>query len=64
VAVSINGVEKARVKDDTWKTGDPGIGLFLHADGGRGLGSNTNFGFANFTARGLEKTKQQRDLVR
>ena len=53
ITVSINGVEKARVTDDTYKTGNPGIGLFLHADGGRGVGSNTNFGFASFSAKGL-----------
>jgi len=53
ITVSINGVEKARATDDTYKTGNPGIGLFLQADKGRGIGSNTNFGFASFTARGL-----------
>ena len=53
IRVSINGVEKARVTDDTYQTGNPGIGLFLHANGKRGFGSNTNFGFASFTARGL-----------
>ncbi|MEK7677579.1 MAG: hypothetical protein AAB676_17255 [Verrucomicrobiota bacterium] len=37
ITVSINGVEKARVTDDTYKTGNPGIGLFLHADGGGAL---------------------------
>ncbi len=53
ISVSINGVEKARVTDDTYQTGNPGVGLFLHAEGGRGVGSGTNFGFASFSARGL-----------
>jgi hypothetical protein len=53
ITVSINGVEKAQVKDDTYKTGNPGIGEFLFCDGGRGFGSNTDFGFRNFTARGF-----------
>lgn len=53
ITVYINGVEKARVTDDTHKSGNPGLGLFLQADGSRGIGSNTNFGFASFAARGL-----------
>jgi hypothetical protein len=53
ITVYINDVVKARVTDNTYTTGNPGIGLFLHADGGRGIGSNTNFGFASFSARGL-----------
>ena len=53
ITVFINGVQKAQVTDDTYKTGDPGIGMFLYGDGGRGLGSNTNYGLASFTARGL-----------
>jgi hypothetical protein len=51
ITVSINGVEKAQVKDDTHKTGNPGIGTFLFCDGGRGAGSNRDFGFKSFTAR-------------
>lgn len=53
ITVSINGVEKARVEDDMYATGNPGIGAFLSCDGGRGVGSNTDFGFRNFTARGI-----------
>lgn len=53
ITVYINGVEKARVTDDTFKKGDPGIGEFLACEGGRGLGSNSDFGFSSFTARGL-----------
>jgi hypothetical protein len=53
ITVSINGVEKTQVKDDTFKTGNPGIGAFLSCDEGRGIGSNTDFGFRSFTARGL-----------
>jgi hypothetical protein len=53
ITVYINGVEKAQVKDDTHKTGNPGIGTFLLCDDGRGIGSNTDFGFRSFTARGI-----------
>ncbi len=53
ITVFINGVEKAQVKDDTYKTGNPGIGTFLQCDGGRGVGSNKDFGFRSFTARGI-----------
>ncbi|MGO8679262.1 MAG: hypothetical protein ACLQVX_25760 [Limisphaerales bacterium] len=52
-----NGVEKARVKDDTFKTGNPGIGEFLACEAGRGVGSNSDFGFSAFTARGLGESK-------
>ncbi len=54
ITVSINGVEKARATDDTWTSGDPGIGHFLQCDGGHGIGSNADFGFSSFTARGIE----------
>lgn len=53
ITVYINGVEKARAKDDTHKTGNPGIGEFLRCPDGRGIGSNTDFGFTSFTARGI-----------
>ena len=58
ITVFINGVEKAQVKDDTYKTGNPGIGTFLSCDGGRGVGSNKDFGFRNFTARGIGGNRQ------
>jgi hypothetical protein len=60
ITVYINGVEKARVEDDTHKTGNPGIGAFLSCDDGRGVGSNTDFGFRSFTARGMGGNHQQR----
>ena len=53
ITVYVNGVEKARVKDDTYKTGNPGIGLFLQCNGRHGKGSNADYGFQNFTARGI-----------
>jgi hypothetical protein len=54
ITVWVNGVEKAQVKDDTFKTGNPGIGEFLACGkGGSGFGSNPDFGFTSFTARGL-----------
>lgn len=57
ITVFINGVEKAQVKDDTYQTGNPGIGTFLSCDGGRGVGSNRDFGFRNFTARGIDANR-------
>jgi hypothetical protein len=53
ITVYVNGVEKARVKDDTHKTGNPGIGLFLECPAGRGVGSNADYGFTSFTARAI-----------
>jgi hypothetical protein len=41
---------------DTFKTGNPGIGEFLACETGRGIGSNADFGFASFAARGLGET--------
>jgi hypothetical protein len=57
IKVCINGVEKARATDNTFKTGNPGIGHFLACDAGQGTGSNADFGFSSFTARGLAGTK-------
>jgi hypothetical protein len=56
ITVYINGVTKARATDDTFKTGNPGIGEFLACDSGQGIGSNSDFGFSSFTARGLGET--------
>jgi hypothetical protein len=56
ITVYINGIEKARVKDDTFKTGNPGIGEFLACNNGKGIDSNSDFGFSSFTARGLGGT--------
>lgn len=53
ITVYINGVKKAEAKDDTFKTGNPGVGFYLECNGGKGIGSNSDFGFARFTARGL-----------
>jgi len=58
ITVSINGVVKAQVKDDTYKTGNPGIGTFLLCDNGRGIGTNQDFGFRSFTARGIHADRQ------
>jgi hypothetical protein len=51
ITVSINDIQKARVVDDTFKTGNPGIGVFL--GGAQGIGTNTDFGFSRFSARGI-----------
>jgi len=56
ITVYVNGVEKARVTDDTFKTGNPGIGEFLACETGQGIGSNSDFGFSSYTARGLGGT--------
>ncbi len=53
ITVYVNGVKKAQATDDTFKTGNPGIGLYLECDGGKGIGSNSDFGFSSFTARGI-----------
>jgi hypothetical protein len=53
ITVSINGVEKARVTDDTFKAGNPGIGEYLACESGKGIGSNADFGFSSFAAKGL-----------
>lgn len=51
ITVYINGVKKAEATDNTFKTGNPGIGTYLECDGGQGIDSNSDFGFSNFTAR-------------
>ena len=56
ITVCINGVEKARVTDNTFASGDPGIGEFLACEGARGVGSNPDFGFSSFTARAIGGT--------
>ena len=53
ITVYVNGVRKVQVTDDTYKTGNPGIGMFLYCDGGHGIGSNSDFGFSSFTARAV-----------
>jgi hypothetical protein len=58
ITVFINGTMKAQVRDDTFKTGSPGIGEFLACDGGQGIGSNADFGFSSFTARAIEGVSQ------
>jgi hypothetical protein len=64
IRVYINGVEKARVTDETYKTGNPGIGEFLACDRGQGFGSNSDFGFSSFTARGIGESGQHGSTVR
>ncbi len=63
ITVYINGIQKARAIDDTFKTGSPGIGEFLACESGRGVGSNPDFGFASFTARAIGDTNEQSDLA-
>ena len=49
----INGDEKARAVDDSFKTGDPGIGEYFDCEGGKGTGANADFGFSSFAAKGI-----------
>src|SRR3974390_2267469 len=49
ITAYINGVEKARAEDATFRSGNPGIGEFLACETGKGIGLNSNFGFASFT---------------
>jgi hypothetical protein len=46
-------VEKARVVDHTFGSGNPGIGEFLDCEGGHRTGTNGDFGFSSFTARAI-----------
>jgi hypothetical protein len=55
ITLYVNGVEKARAVDDTYKTGNPGIGEFLQCEKGHGKETNANYGFRNFTARAIGK---------
>ncbi len=56
ITVYVNGLEKARVTDDAFRTGNPGIGEFLGCERGQGVGSNSDFGFASFNARSITDT--------
>ncbi|MGA2618879.1 MAG: hypothetical protein ABSF26_14815 [Thermoguttaceae bacterium] len=58
ITVYVNGTRRLRVSDDTYKTGNPGIGTFLQCDGGQGMGSNSDFGFSSFTARAKSAVDQ------
>ncbi|MGA2257739.1 MAG: hypothetical protein ABSG53_24010 [Thermoguttaceae bacterium] len=53
ITVYINGIKKAQVTDDTFQTGNPGIGMFLACNGRQGIGTNTDFGLTSFSARGI-----------
>ena len=53
ITVYVNGVQKAQAVDDTFKTGCPGIGIFLQCNDGQGMGTNRDFGFTKFTAQGI-----------
>ncbi|HYK87268.1 MAG TPA: hypothetical protein VE398_00760 [Acidobacteriota bacterium] len=53
ITVYVNDVVKAQIRDDTYKSGDPGIGIFLGFNGRRKTAPNSDFGFTNYTARGI-----------
>jgi len=56
ITIYVNGVKKAEAIDDTFKTGNPGIGQFLECKNGKGLGTNADFGFTSYTAKAIEKS--------
>lgn len=60
ITVYVNGVKKAEAVDNTFKTGNPGIGEFLACPKGQGVGTNIDFGFASYTARGIEESTPKR----
>jgi len=47
---SVNGVEVIRATDTTYARGNPGIGFWLLVRGGRGKGTNADYGFSTFSA--------------
>jgi hypothetical protein len=49
ITAYINGVQKARVTDNTYATGQPGMGFYLDNPASCS-GTNTNYGYANYTA--------------
>jgi hypothetical protein len=53
ITVYVNGEVKARAVDETYRTGNPGIGMYLECKQ-NGVGTNANYGFKNFTARAIE----------
>ena len=54
ITLYINNVELAQVRDSTYSTGNPGIGFFLESRDSHGIGSNQDYGFTSFTARGIK----------
>jgi hypothetical protein len=46
----VNGVEVIRATDTTYARGNPGIGFWLLVRGGRGKGTNADYGFSAFMA--------------
>jgi len=61
ITVYVNGVKKAEATDNTFKTGNPGIGEFLACSNGQGFGTNADFGFASFTARAIRESPRRAD---
>lgn len=60
ITVFINGVQKAQATDNTFQTGNPGIGAFLQCAGGEGKGTNADFGFTSFTAQAMGQSARLR----
>jgi hypothetical protein len=53
ITIYVNGIKKAQAADDTYQTGNPGIGLFIQCNGSQGMGTNRDFGFTEFSAKGI-----------
>ncbi len=51
ITLSVNGAAITRVTDNTYTTGNPGIGFFR-----RDCGAGTDFGFTSFSATGTDGT--------
>src|SRR6266852_9621084 len=49
VRAYINGVQKAKVTDNTYATGHPGMGFYLDNPASCS-GTNANYGYTNYTA--------------
>ena len=46
----VNDVEVIRAVDTTYTEGNPGVGFWLWARGGQGVGTNADYGFSQFSA--------------
>jgi hypothetical protein len=49
ITVFINGVQKGQVTDNTYASGNPGMGMYLQSPSTCGSG-DSNFGFSSYTA--------------
>jgi hypothetical protein len=57
ISFYVNGVIKLKCNDNTYSTGNPGIGFFLYGC----VGTNTDFGFTRFAATGQPSVVKAND---